>query len=111
MKPEAGNEFVMAGYDTEYVFENLVTEAEEELKSEAEKYAEKIRNNIGTVSAKLMSDWSKARNEARETPCPFRCRPEGNGQQPLILPKPRTMRVLGYELALDIPWDSPVYHR
>lgn len=109
MKPEAGNEFVMAGYDTEYVFENLVTEAEEELKSEAEKYAEKIRNNIGTVSAKLMSDWSKARNEAQETPCPFDVGQKVTVNNPSFFPIPRTMRVLGYELALDIPWDSPVY--
>ena len=109
MKPEAGNEFVMAGYDTEYVFENLVTEAEEELKSEAEKYAEKIRNNIGTVSAKLMSDWSKARNEAQETPCPFDVGQKVTVNNPSFFPSPRTMRVLGYELALDIPWDSPVY--
>lgn len=109
MKPEAGNEFVMAGYDTEYVFENLVTEAEEELKSEAEKYAEKIRNNIGTVSAKLMSDWSKARNEAQETPCPFDVGQKVTVNNPSFFPSPRTMRVLGYELALDIPWNSPVY--
>ena len=109
MKPEAGNEFVMAGYDTEYVFENLVPEAEEELKSEAEKYAEKIRNNIGTVSAKLMSDWSKARNEAQETPCPFDVGQKVTVNNPSFFPSPSTMRVLGYELALDIPWDFPVY--
>lgn len=109
MKPEANNEFVMAGYDTEYVFENLVPEAEEELKTETEKYAEKIRNNIGTVSAKLMSDWSKARNEAQDTPCPFGVGQKVRVNNPSFFPSPRTMRVLGYELALDIPWDSPVY--
>ncbi|WP_418818070.1 carbohydrate-binding protein [Paraprevotella clara] len=109
MKPEAGNDFVMAGYDTEYVFENLVPEAEEELKTETEKYAEKIRNNIGTVSAKLMSDWSKARNEAQDTPCPFGVGQKVRVNNPSFFPSPRTMRVLGYELALDIPWDSPVY--
>lgn len=109
MKPEAGNDFVMAGYDTEYVFENLVPEAEEELKTETEKCAEKIRNNIGTVSAKLMSDWSKARNEAQDTPCPFGVGQKVRVNNPSFFPSPRTMRVLGYELALDIPWDSPVY--
>lgn len=109
MKPEDGNEFVMAGYDTEYVFENLVPEAEEELKAEAEKYAEKIRNNIGTVSAKLISDWSKARNEAQDTPCPFGVGQKVRVNNPSFFPSPRTMRVLGYELALDIPWNSLVY--
>lgn len=109
MKPEANNEFVMAGYDTEYVFENLVPEAEEELKTETEKYAEKIRNNIGTVSAKLMSDWSKARNETQDTPCPFGVGQKVRVNNSSFFPSPRTMRVLGYELALDIPWDSPVY--
>ena len=109
MKPEAGNDFVMAGYDTEYVFENLVPEAEEELKTETEKYAEKIRNNIGTVSAKLMSDWSKARNETQDTPCPFGVGQKVRVNNSSFFPSPRTMRVLGYELALDIPWDSPVY--
>lgn len=109
MKPEANNEFVMAGYDTEYVFENLVPEAEEELKTETEKYAEKIRNNIGTVSAKLMSDWSKVRNETQDTPCPFCVGQKVRVNNSSFFPSPRTMRVLGYELALDIPWDSPVY--
>ena len=109
MKPEANNEFVMAGYDTEYVFENLVPEAEEELKTETEKYAEKIRNNIGTVSAKLMSDWSKVRNETQDTPCPFCVGQKVRVNNSSFFPRPRTMRVLGYELALDIPWDSPVY--
>ena len=60
MKPSVGDKFVMAGYDTEYMFDNLIPEAEQELKSEAEKYAEKIRNNIGTLSAPLYSDWSKS---------------------------------------------------
>jgi hypothetical protein len=115
MKPSDGSDsteadtFVMAGYDTEYVFENLVPEAEEELKAETEKCAEKIRNNIGTVSAKLMSDWSKARNETQDTPCPFGVGQKVRVNNPSFFPSPRTMRVLGYELALDIPWDSPVY--
>lgn len=115
MKPSDGSDsteadtFVMAGYDTEYVFENLVPEAEEELKTETEKYAEKIRNNIGTVSAKLMSDWSKARNEAQDTPYPFGVGQKVRVNNSSFFPSPRTMRVLGYELALDIPWDSPVY--
>lgn len=115
MKPSDGSDsteadtFVMAGYDTEYVFENLVPEAEEELKTETEKYAEKIRNNIGTVSAKLMSDWSKARNETQDTPCPFGVGQKVRVNNSSFFPSPRTMRVLGYELALDIPWDSPVY--
>ena len=58
MKPEANNEFVMAGYDTEYVFENLVPEAEEELKTETEKICrknqEQFRHRVGKTHVRLV---------------------------------------------------------
>lgn len=109
MKPSVGDKFVMAGYDTEYMFDNLIPEAEQELKSEAEKYAEKIRNNIGTLSAPLYSDWSKSYIENKNILHPFNVGQKVTVNNPAIFETPRTMRVIGYEVNLDIPWDSPSY--
>ena len=109
MKPSVGDKFVMAGYDTEYMFDNLIPEAEQELKSEAEKYAEKIRNNIGTISSTLYSVWSKEYITKNGSLHPFGAGQKITVNNPSIFETPRTMRVIGYEVNLDIPWDSPSY--
>lgn len=109
MKPSVGDKFVMAGYDTEYIFENLTTEAEQELKVETQKYSEKIKNNIGTVSSTLYSDWSKDYSVRNELLYPFDAGQEIIVNNPAIFETPRIMRVIGYELNFDVPWDSPSY--
>lgn len=106
MKPSSGDTFIMAGYDTEYLFTGLTEEAEDRLLSETLAYKDKIKGNIGTATVTMYSDWSADNSTSKIHPFDV-------GQkitlQDIALPEGTVMRVIGYELNFDIPTDKPVY--
>ena len=108
MKPVAENTFVMAGYDTEYLFSDLTAEAEQRLLEEALKYKEKLKGNVGTLTATMYSGWS-AGNTPDGQLHPFECGQRVSITDTELLPAGTVMRVIGYELNLDVPTDKPVY--
>lgn len=115
MKPSAGDStheadtFVMAGYDTEYMFDDLTAEAEQRLYQETLKYKEKLLGNRGTVTASLFSDWSRDKCATDGTIHPIKAGGSVVIDNKALFPTPVTMRVIGYELNLDIPYDTPQY--
>ena len=115
MKPSAGSDgteddtFVIAGYDTEYLFSGLTEEAEQRLLTETEKYKEKLKGNVGTVSATMFSGWSMDRSESLGALHPLQAGQRVIVDNASLFPTPTELRVIGYELALDIPCASPVY--
>ena len=115
MKPSAGDStheadtFVMAGYDTEYMFNDLTAEAEQRLYQETLKYKEKLLGNRGTVTASLFSDWSRDKCATDGTIHPIKAGGSVVIDNKALFPTPVTMRVIGYELNLDIPYDTPQY--
>lgn len=115
MKPSQGDStheadtFVMSGYDTEYFFSNLTEEAEQRLYQEALKYKEKLKGNKGTVTATVMSDFAKGKYDDEELLHPFSAGDRVTINNKSLFPQATTLRVIGYELNLDIPFDTPVY--
>ena len=115
MKPSQGDStheadtFVMAGYDTEYMFNDLTAEAEQRLYQETLKYKEKLLGNRGTVTASLFSDWSRDKCATDGTLHPLAAGGSVSIDNKALFPAPVTMRVIGYELNLDIPFDTPQY--
>lgn len=115
MKPSQGDStheadtFVMSGYDTEYFFSNLTEEAEQRLYQEALKYKEKLKGNKGTVTATVMSDFAKGKYDDEELLHPFSPGDRVTINNKALFPQSTTLRVIGYELNLDIPFDTPVY--
>lgn len=115
MKPSQGDStheadtFVMSGYDTEYLFSNLTEEAEQRLYQEALKYKEKLNGNKGTVTATVMSDFAKGKYDDEGLLHPFSAGDRVTINNKSLFPQATTLRVIGYELNLDIPFDTPVY--
>ena len=109
MRPEAGATFVMAGYDTEYFDSGLTAEAEQRLYEKTLKYKQKLIGNKGTVSATLRSGWAAAKCATDGTLHPFEAGSTVVVDDPSVFPAPTAMRVIGYELDLDIPCDAPQY--
>ena len=105
IKPENGDEYVLSGFDIQLVSDQYIPKAEQELKEKAQKYADKVKKDDGTYSATLMSSWVHADQIART----FEFGQRINLVDDTYFENGRISRVLGWELNLDIPWDSPVY--
>lgn len=105
MYPANGDKYVLLGFDTRYVSTLYIPAAEQELKEKTQKYVELIRNNDGTFPVTLKSTWVHENISSRLY---------GLGQRINLVDDTyfengRFSRVLGYEINLDYPWDSPIY--
>ena len=106
IKPENGDEYVLSGFDIQLVSDTYIPAAEAELKQRAEKYASKTRIDDGTYTVTLNSSWVHEDLIARTFDA---------GQRvmlinPAFFPEEgRQSRIIGWELKLDIPYDSPQY--
>lgn len=105
--PKDGDTYILTGFNTKFVADSMIPDAEKELKEKAEKYIEKIKVDPSTYTVKMISeqminedgipellevgDKVNLFNSAYfETGC-------------------RSSRIIGFEYNLDIPSDSPVY--
>lgn len=105
MYPADGDEYILSGFDIQLVSDQYVPAAEQELKEKAQKYADKVKKDDGTYPTTLASKW------VHEDPI---SRTYEFGQRINLVDDTyfeggRISRVLGWEMNLDIPWDSPVY--
>lgn len=103
--PENGDQYVLSGFNIKLVSDQYISSAEQELKERAQKYADKTKIDDGTYPVTLRSDWVKESLILRTF---------GFGQRINLIDDTffengRISRVLGWEMNLDIPWDSPVY--
>uniref|UniRef100_UPI003AF0CEA3 hypothetical protein n=1 Tax=Phocaeicola plebeius TaxID=310297 RepID=UPI003AF0CEA3 len=105
MYPANGDEYVLSGFDIQLVSDQYIPAAEEELKEKAQKYADKVKKDDGTYPTTLMSTW------VHEDPISriFEFGQRINLVDDTYFENGRISRVLGWEMNLDIPWDSPVY--
>lgn len=105
MYPADGDEYILSGFDIQLVSDQYIPAAEQELKEKAQKYADKVKKDDGTYPTILASKW------VHEDPI---SRTYEFGQRINLVDDTyfeggRISRVLGWEMNLDIPWDSPVY--
>lgn len=105
MYPENGDEYILSGFDIQLVSDLYIPEAEQELKEKALKYADKVKTDDGTYPTTLASDWVHEDPISRT----FEFGQRINLVDDTYFENGRIYRVLGWELSLDIPWDSPVY--
>ena len=105
--PEDGDTYVLSGWDSTKITElGLVSAAERELKEEAEKYIAKSKIDPNTYNCTMMSDNAYSEDGMHNL--------YGIGQRVNLINKAyfengRLSRVIGFELNLDKPYDSPVY--
>lgn len=105
MYPANGDEYVLSGFDIQLVSDQYIPAAEEELKEKAQKYADKVKKDDGTYPTTLMSTWVYEDPISRI----FEFGQRINLVDDTYFENGRISRVLGWEMNLDIPWDSPVY--
>lgn len=105
MYPEDGDEYILSGFDIQLVSDQYIPEAEQELKEKAQKYADKVKKDDGTYLTTLRSSWVKKDLVSRT----FEFGQRVNLVDDAFFENGRISRVLGWEMNLDIPWDSPVY--
>lgn len=105
MYPANGDEYILSGFDIQLVSDQYIPEAEQELKEKAQKYADKVKKDDGTYPTTLRSDWVHEDPISRT----FEFGQRINLVDDTYFENGRISRVLGWEMNLDIPWDSPVY--
>ena len=105
MFPANGDEYILSGFDIQLVSDQYIPEAEQELKGKAQKYADKVKKDDGTYPTTLRSSWVKENLISRT----FEFGQRINLVDDTYFENGRISRVLGWEMNLDIPWDSPVY--
>lgn len=105
MYPANGDEYILSGFDIQLVSDQYIPEAEQELKGKAQKYADKVKKDDGTYPTTLRSSWVKDDLISRT----FEFGQRINLVDDTYFENGRISRVLGWEMNLDIPWDSPVY--
>lgn len=105
LKPSVGDKYVLYGFDTKFVSETMLPEAEKELLERAKKYVEKSKTDPSTYTCKMMSDWVFD-DPARRV---FTVGDRVNLINKTYFDKGRQSRIIGYEYCLDIPYDNPVY--
>ena len=105
MYPANGDGYILSGFDIQLVSDQYIPEAEQELKGKAQKYADKVKKDDGTYPTTLRSSWVKEDLISRT----FEFGQRINLVDDTYFENGRISRVLGWEMNLDIPWDSPVY--
>lgn len=105
MYPANGDEYILSGFDIQLVSDQYIPAAEQELKEKAQKYADKVKKDDGTYPTTLASDWVHEDPISRT----FEFGQRINLVDDTYFENGRISRVLGWEMNLDIPWDSPVY--
>lgn len=105
MYPANGDEYILSGFDIQLVSDQYIPEAEQELKEKAQKYADKVKKDDGTYPTTLRSSWVKEDLISRT----FEFGQRINLVDDTYFENGRISRVLGWEMNLDIPWNSPVY--
>lgn len=105
MFPVDGDKYILSGFDIQLVSDQYIPEAEQELKEKAQKYADKVNKDDGTDPTTLRSSWVKEDLVSRT----FEFGQRINLVDDTYFENGRISRVLGWEMNLDIPWDSPVY--
>ncbi|WP_250705077.1 hypothetical protein [Bacteroides fragilis] len=107
LAPVNGDKYVLSGWDSTKITElGLVSVAEQELKTKAEKCVTKSKIDPNTYNCKMMSDDAYREDGIHNL--------YGMGQKVNLINKAyfengRQSRIIGFEFNLDYPFDSPEY--
>lgn len=105
IRPEDGDKYVLSGFNIQLVSDLYIPSAEKELLDKGKKYAQKAIKDDGTYQVSLRSSWVYSDRQTRF----FDFGQRINLIDTAFFEEGRLSRILGYEIKLDIPWDTPVY--
>lgn len=105
LKPKNGDKYVLYGFDTKFVSDAMLPDAEQELLETAEKYIEKLKIDPSTYNCKMKPE--SIYNEGDIVT--YELGDKVNLINKAYFEKGRQSRIIGYECSLDIPYDNPIY--
>ena len=112
--PGVGNQYILYNFDTQYVSDELIPEAEQELLEKALALKDKMVADPSTYNCVLNSYRASGYDENNGTLNPSKAIDLTAGQKVNLINKAyfkngRVTRIIGFEKKLDIPYDSPSY--
>ena len=116
LKPSAEDDFILLGWDANKMeaWKELVSRAEQELKTKAKAFAEKKKIDPLTYSCTMMADYMYGLNNGQQDPNYSKVGTFPLGQRIRLNNAvyfkggSRVSRVVGFEYKLDIPYDGAV---
>lgn len=105
LKPKEGDKFVLYNWDSSKLADTgLIDKAEEELYEAAVKRLAELDTDPNTYDCDLYSDWVHAHGDVW-----YDLGQRVRLTHPAYFPQGRSSRVIGYEIKLDLPYDTPHY--
>lgn len=105
LKPENGDKYILYGFDTKFVSDAMLPEAEQELLDTARKYIEKMKIDPSTYNCKMRPEFIHNDGDI----ITYELGDKVNLINEAYFEEGRQSRIIGYECNLDIPYDHPVY--
>lgn len=105
LKPENGDKYVLYGFNTKFVSDTMLPDAEQELLETARKYIEKMKIDPSTYNCKMKPEFIYNDGDI----VTYELGDKVNLINEAYFEEGRQSRIIGYECSLDIPYDHPVY--
>lgn len=103
--PEASNTYILYGFDTAYISEQMLPDAEQALLEKAKDYVKKSMIDPSTYDCEMDADFIYNKGNIRT----YEVGDKVNLINKAFFPEGRQSRIIGFEWPLDIPYDHPVY--
>lgn len=112
--PAVGNQYILYNFDTQYVNDALIPEAEQELLDKANAYKPKVTSDPSTYTLNMNSYRASGFDENNGTLNPEKEIDLTPGQKVNMINQAyftngRVSRIIGYQKKLDYPYDAPTY--
>lgn len=106
IRPKNGDKYILSGFNIQLVSDQYIPEAEAELLAKGKEYIKRTSIDDGTYPTTLDSEWVYQDQINRTYDVGQRMRMVNPA---FFSSEGRISRVIGWEMSLDIPYDSPVY--
>ena len=97
--------YVLYGFDTAFISEQMLPDAEQELLKKAKEYVKKSMIDPSTYDCEMDADFIYNKGNIRT----YEVGAKVNLINKAFFPEGRQSRIIGFEWPLDIPYDHPIY--